>query len=984
MQMVGVGPRAGLIHRGSLCAFIVLVWVSTEADAEKLSFSRDVRPILSNACFKCHGPDADNREAGLRLDSMMGATRDLGGYQAVAPGEPDESALVERITSEDESERMPPVDSEMRLTSAQVRILTRWIREGANYDEHWAFRAVSRPDLPEVTRAKWCRNPIDRFVLARLESLNIQPSEEADRRTLIRRAFLDLTGLPPTPQQVNAFVADRSPTAYRAVVEQQLASPHYGERWGRHWLDQARYADTNGYTVDSERTMWPYRDWVIGALNRDMPFDEFTVDQLAGDLLPDATIDQLVATGFHRNTLVNQEGGADREQFRNEVAMDRVDTTGVVWMGLTIGCARCHNHKYDPISQQEYYELFAFFNSAQDANSVAPVVSVARPDQRQRLAEFDREINSARQRLNQYDAARNDRLEAAMRDDGEPVEWTLLKIESATSEAGATFESLGDGSLLAGSVNGERDLYTLTGSPPLPRLTAIRLEVLTHPTLPKGGPGRAGNGNFVLNEIHVESGDHRLLPWIHASADHSQKDYDVLAAIDGNMSTGWAINVTKGRMNVNRTAQFVFRDPIEIGESDRITVKLRFGDKPSRYNIGRFRVAVTSAPHAKLELPDPDRDRLTGEVRTLEAAKRKYAAGIPTAMVMREMQKPRSTHVLIRGDFLRHGPPVLPDVPDVLPSLPASEHVRNRLDLARWLVTPNHPLTARVAVNRMWMQYFGRGLVETEDDFGMQGSLPSHPDLLNWLAAEFCDSGWSMKHMHELIVTSATYCQESHARPDLADIDPVNRLLARQVRLRVDAEIVRDLALAVSGLLNPRVGGPSVRPPQPAGVYAFTQRSASWKTSKGPDGYRRGMYTFFMRSAPYPMLTTFDSPRFNNACTRRSRSNTPIQALTMANDAVILDVARALGRRIIGSADNDNQRIRIAFELCFSRPPDDMEIERVRRFLARQQAAFAASRDDAVAFAGDQWPSTTRPADAAAWTSVSRLLINLDEFITRE
>ncbi len=967
-----------------LLVFSLLFLTSHTFALAAVDFTREVRPVLSNVCFKCHGPDEETREADLRLDTAAGAMQDLGGYQAIVPGDPKASALVERITSDDEFMQMPPPDSGLELTKAQTELLTRWVREGANYEQHWAFRPIIRPDVPEVANAEWCRSPIDRFVLARLEPAGIEPSPEADRRTLIRRVYLDLLGLLPTAEEVNLYLNDSSSDAYERIVEQALASPHYGERWGRHWLDQARYADTNGYTVDSERTIWPYRDWIIAALNRDMPFDQFTIEQLAGDLIPNASLDQLVATGFHRNTLVNQEGGTDREQFRNEAVMDRVDTTGAVWLGLTVGCARCHNHKYDPISQRDYYQLFAFFNSSQDVNSVSPTVRVAGPEKQERLAAYDRDIATAKQRLAEYDQAKNEQLPAQSRDDGKPVEWTVLKVEESNSDAGATFENLDDGSLLVGGSNGDADVYTIAMASPLQQITAIRLEVLTHPSLPKGGPGRAGNGNFVLNEIELDAGDSKSLPWLHATADHSQKDFDVTAAVDADMATGWAINVTSGRMNVNRTAKFILRETVDIGTSGRLVLRLRFGDQPPKYNTGRFRLAVTDAPRAKLDFPDPDRTRLTAEIKSLEAAKNKYAAGIPSTMVMRELDKPRETFVLVRGDFLRHGDRVSPNVPGVFSPLPDTETSRNRLDLARWLVSRENPLTARVFVNRAWMRYFGQGLVETENDFGMQGSLPTHPKLLDWLAAEWMDGGWSTKHLHRLIVKSATYRQSSHARPDLLDTDPRNTLLARQVRLRVDAEIIRDLGLAVSGLLDRRLGGPSVRPPQPDGVYAFTQRAASWKTSSGPDRYRRGMYTFFMRSAPYPMLTTFDTPKFNTTCTRRVRSNTPIQALTMANDQVMMEIARALGKRLVESSDDDSKRLQHAFELCFSRTPDDGEVERLGAYQKSQRSLFAKAADDAQEFAGGDWPAELPTAEAAAWTAVGRLLINLDEFITRE
>ncbi len=747
------------------------------AAAADLDFNRDIRPILSNTCFRCHGPDPEHREGGLRLDTSEAATAEGSRSPAIKPGDPDGSEMIRRITSADPDSLMPPPDSGLVLKPEQIALFGEWIRQGARYQPHWAFSPIVRPIEPQVQRGDWVRNPIDRFILARIEAATLPPSPPADPPTLVRRVYLDLLGLPPTREEADAFLNDKSADAYERLVERVLASEHYGERWGRYWLDQARYADTNGYSIDSERSIWPYRDWAIGALNRDLPFDQFTIEQLAGDLLPNPTTEQRIATGFHRNTLVNQEGGTDAEQFRNEAVVDRVNTTGAVWLGLTIGCAQCHNHKYDPISQRDYYQLFAFFNSGQDVNSVTPTMSLPSPEQTQQLAELDRQIAAAR-----------------------------------------------------------------------------------------------------------------------------------------------------------------------------------------------------------AEVPKPE-----DALKATEAERKKLAASIPTTLVMADLPKPRQTHVLVRGDFLRKGDLVQPDVPAVLPGLAETSGPRTRLDLARWLVDPRNPLTARVTVNRVWMRYFGRGLVETENDFGMQGSLPTHPELLDWLAAEFTARGWSQKRLHRLILTSATYRQSSHARPDLELVDPLNRLLARQVRLRVDAELVRDLALGASGRLNPTIGGPSVYPPQPGGVYAFTQRQAAWPTSTGPDRYRRSLYTFFMRSAPYPTLTTFDAPNFTQTCTRRARSNTPLQSLTMANDQALFELAQAFGQRLLTSpADDDLARLQRGFRLALVRSAESPELERLAAYLTQQRAAWADSPEDAKRFAGSAFPEGTPAAEAAAWVSVARVLMNLDEFITRE
>jgi hypothetical protein len=792
------------------CILIAALAAGATAAEKPVDFSREVRPILANYCFKCHGPDEAKREADLRLDTREVAVADRGGYKAIDVDEPAASALLARITSQDESERMPPVDSGMKLTDTEIETLRGWIDEGAPYDPHWSFRRVERPAVPIVNSSdsSWPKHEIDHFVLQQLDEHKLRPSPEASRNTLIRRVHLDVTGLPPTPDEVDEFVRDEFPDAYERMVDRALASPHYGERWGRHWLDQARYADTNGYTVDSPRSMWPYRDWVIKALNDDMPFDKFTIEQLAGDLIPDHSREQLVATGFHRNTLINEEGGTDNEQFRVEAVVDRVNTTGAVWLGLTIACAQCHSHKFDPVTQREYYQLYTFFNNCEDVNTKAPVLKVMTAEQTGQLADFDKKIRAARARLAGYDARQAKR-----------------KAET------------------------------------------------------------------------VPGGD------------------------------------------------------------------------------------------ATAEDADSARTKLAAELASLREARKQFLAPIPDTMIMRETKTPRESHLLVRGDFLRKGEKVSAGTPAVLPPMPESTGSRTRLDLARWLVDRRNPLTARVAVNRIWAHYFGQGLVETENDFGFQGTPPTHPELLDWLAAEFMapadgSASWSLKHIHRLILTSATYRQSSELCGAAKAADPLNKMLGRQARLRVDAEIVRDLSLAVSGLLNQELGGPSVYPPQPEGVYAFTQRAMTWPTSTGPDRYRRGMYTFFMRSAPYPELTTFDAPVFNTTCTFRPRSNTPLQALTMANDATLVEASQALGKRIREHSADDDERFGFAYLLCFSRSPEPFEVKRLAAYLGQQRKDFAAAADDARKFA--DVPASEEATDAAAWTAVARVLLNLDEFITRE
>lgn len=959
--------------------FIMLSILSVPLDAAKVDYGAEVLAIFANSCFKCHGPDRKARKAGLRLDTFQGAVARRESGQAVVAGDPESSLVMDRITSSDPDRRMPPAGSGPTLNRKQIGRLRRWIAQGASYPAHWAFQPVVRRDPPPVQAGDWVRNPVDRFILARLEAEQIRPSPPGDHYTLIRRVYLDLLGMVPSPEAVDRFVADTAPDAYEQMLERVLANPHHGERFGRHWLDQARYADSNGYTVDSERSIWPYRDWVVGALNRDLPFDQFTIQQLAGDLMDDPTTARLVATGFHRNTLINEEGGSDREQFRVENVMDRVNTTGSVWLGLTIECAQCHHHKFDPISQRDYYELFAFFNNSQDANGKAPVIAVATTAQQRQLDDHDRKISAVRQALARLDRHMHVRLSQAR--------WTVFEPETIISSAGVVFEQLADGSILAGGKNADADAYKITFTAPLEQIGAVRLEVLPHPSLPANGPGRAENGNFVLNEVVLADQQGKRQRWIYAGADHAQEDYPVGAAIDSNAETGWAINVAEGDLNVQRTAMFVLARP--AGSNGRVlTLTLQFGSKPPKYNIGRFRLSVAEGLHNQ-PMPEPKRADLLEAIKNEQHRRAELNKTIATTMVMGEREELRLSHVLIRGDFLRRGDPVDPDVPAVLPPLPESARPRTRLDLARWLVDRQNPLTARVTVNRLWMRYFGRGLVETENDFGTQGSLPTHPQLLDWLAAELMGHGWSLKGLHRTIFGSATYRQASRARPDCDQIDPQNKLLWRQQRLRVEAEVVRDLALTASGLLDSRIGGPPVRPPQPDGVYAFTQRQANWPTSHGPDRYRRGMYTLFMRSAPYPMFTTFDSPRFNKTCTRRGRSNTPLQSLTMANDQTTVEIARGFAALLLARSDlNDHQRLELAFRRSFARPPQPFESERLMAYLQQQRIGFAVSPKDAGALVGEPGnsglPVEVEVAEGAAWICVVRLLMNLDEFITRE
>ena len=912
-------------------------------------YNRDVRPILAEHCFACHGPDDEHREADLRLDSR----EEVMSTGVIKPGHAGESELVKRLKTLDPDEVMPPPESGV-LTQDEKAVLAEWIDSGAEYQKHWAFEAVVKAAPPGIEDQSWCVNPIDHFILKRLESEGLKPSGPASRAVLIKRLYVDLIGLLPTPSQVDAFLADDSATAYESLVDELLRSKHYGERWGRHWLDQARYADSNGYTFDNARVMWPYRNWVIDAINDDMPFDEFTVQQLAGDLLPDPTTDQLTATGFHRNTLINEEGGTDAEQFRVESVIDRTNTTGTVWLALTVGCAQCHNHKFDPVSQLDYYSLFAFFNSTVDRNNRGPEVTFRNPHAKE-IADVDRQLA----------ALKSEENELALAGAGKLEKWTVLKPIEAAAASEASFETLQDQSLLVSGPNPIEETYEVLYRAGKGKVAAFQLDVLPHEALPKGGPGRASNGNFVMVDVHFEdaNGNEFQLEPV-AIADYSQSQYDVSLAVDDDLKSGWAIN-TNQKGNVAHWAKFLLAEPIIFAKPTDLRLRLRFNQGTHPYNLGRFR--LSSSPSR------PVVDLVSLRRKALEARKRKLEAGIVKSMVMRELEKPRATHLLTRGDFLRPAASVEPAVLGNLYQWPGSDQPLNRLDLARWLVDSNNPLTPRVVVNRMWEKLFGVGLVETVEDFGAQGAVPSHPALLDWLSAEFVDRGWSQKQMLRLIVTSATYRQSSDARIDLQQEDPLNRLLGRQNRLRVDAEIVRDLALSASGKLVSTIGGPSVYPPQPAGVYAFTQKKKNWPTSQGPDRFRRTMYTFFYRSSPHPMLTAFDAPRFNVTCTRRGRSNTPLQSLMVANDPGLFELAEALADRVVSDERSEEAQLKYMFRLALCRYPSAQELEFLQTFLTDQRRKFTAGM-----------ASSEAKAVQHAWVAVARVLMNLDEFITRE
>ncbi len=967
---------------------------AAEQAPERLDYSRDIRPILSQNCFACHGPDEDAREADLRLDRAAEALADRGGVRALVPGDPEASLVLQRLVSKDDSERMPPAGSNKSVTPDQIDQIRRWISDGAQYSQHWSLVPPTYPSLPEVSDSQWPRNAVDRFVLARLEREGLKPSAPADRYALVRRVYLDLLGLPPSPQQADAFVNDQREDAYERLVERLLASPRYGERWARRWLDLARYSDTNGYEKDRPRTMWPYRDWVIDALNEDMPFDQFTVEQVAGDMLPEATQRQRIATGFHRNTMINEEGGIDPLEFRFLAVVDRLGTTGTTWLGLTVGCAQCHTHKYDPISQEEYYQLFALLNNANE-----PTLEVPLPDGVEQQTRIETRIADLEAKLAEHfpaaeasddaDARRQlleSRFEAWCQQTTDAATvWQPLTPQEVQTEA-ASVDILPDGSVLVSGDQTKNDIFTLV-FPSAPRtITAIRLEALPHDSLPERGPGRrlagqgasAGVGDFFLSRIGLTAvdaqGQQRAAPFAEASATFAAQDRDARFAIDDQGDTGWSI---AGRPGERHVAVFNLATPLTIQEQEQLEIRLEHESfYPS--GLGRFRIAVTSdtRPARATLLPDEILTMLRShDVRRREtrqallrhylaeapelaaqhqqiAELRKQIPAHPTALVMQERpdRHRRTTRVHHRGEFLQAKQAVEPNVPVALHPLPAGAP-RNRLALARWLVARDNPLVARVVVNRHWQALFGQGLVRTTEDFGMQGKTPTHPLLLDWLAVQFMDSGWSLKELHRTIVSSATYRQTSAITGRLMEQDPENRLLARGPRMRVDAELIRDIVLSASGQLSNKMGGPSVFPPQPAGISENSYGPLSWEVSEGEDRYRRGLFTFSKRTAPYATFGLFDAPSGEACLPRRVNSNTPLQALDMLNDPVVVEAAQMLARRVI-KLDGDERRAEFLFRACLTRPPHDDELQAITTFFQHEYRRFESGQANPHLVAG--------------------------------
>lgn len=1143
--------------------YLLLCLVTSIACAQQLpdriDFNRHIRPILSNNCFECHGPDQAQRKAKLRLDTREGIFGQRKDGVPIIPGKPAESLLFQRITHPDTDERMPPSDFRRKLNNHQTALLKKWIEQGAEYEGLWSFVPPKIPKTPVAEEGKWVRNPIDRFVLRRLEEEGLKPSPAADKETIIRRVTLDLTGLPPAIGEIDDFLKDQSQDAYERVVKRLLKSPHYGEHMARYWLDLARYADTNGYQYDNPRTQWAWRDWVIEAYNKNMPFNQFTIEQLAGDLLPEATPDQRLATGFNRNHGITIEGGVIDEEYRTEYVMDRVVTTGTVWMGLSLGCARCHDHKYDPITQKEFYQLFAFFNQVPERglNGFTPNLKAPSMWHRDQLKRIDSEIAAAISEVDKVAATLGSEQEAWEKQILAPVEWETLKPDSVESNSETEFEIDADGTASSRGESVEKETYKLR-FPYQGKITGLQLEALPDENHPIKASGRGADGSFVLtgfsatiarekqtqtagryvrvdatgtrwlqiaevqifsegtnvgpkgvakqsstgygglakfgidgNTNGVYSGrsithtDSEKDPWwevdlkdtypiekivlwnrtdccrerldniivsvlneerqpvwktsmpraapvsqsasldgthsielANAFASHSSAEFPIDSILKG--GTGWS---NRGALNKPIHATFIAAEATVLKKDDLLQIRLEHNSKPPAASLARFRISITAdeclsirskLPAEIFSIAGIDADKrteaqrnkirdyfiyetghpkvrvLVEKVRTLETGMQEVLKSLPSTLVMQENPGMRETYLLNRGQYDQQGEKVIASIPASLPPLP-KDAPANRLGLAKWLTDPGHPLTSRVTVNRYWMKYFGAGIVKTIDDFGSQAELPSHPELLDWLAMTFIDSGWDIKALQEFIVTSATYRQSSNVSKDLYTLDPENRLLARGPRLRMDAETIRDSALAVSGLLTETLGGPGVFPYQPAGLWVELNNRPGYmqiyKVSAGSELYRRSLYTFWKRTSPPPPMKIFDAPDREFCTATRSRTNTPLQSLVLLNDPQFVEAARQFAERILREGGQSFElRLGFAYRTALGRKPSNEEENLMKELFDSERARF---EQDAVAVAallkvGDtEHSNELNLPELAATTVIARVLLNLDEAITK-
>ncbi len=1153
----------------------------------KISFNRDIRPILSEHCYACHGPDEGQRKAGLRFDLEEEALIKLkSGHRAIVPGDRSTSHLVHRITATDPDEVMPPPEHDKPLNESQKQLLQAWIEQGAQWEGHWAYIRPQRPELPETSDTTWARNPIDQFIKAKHDALGLSTNEEASKETLIRRASLDLTGLPPSVEEIDAFLEDDSEAAYDGLIDRLLDSDHYGERQAQFWLDLARYGETQGFHHDRHRDMWHWRDWVIQAYNDNKPFDEFTIEQLAGDQLPDPSNDQLVATGFHRNEMTTSEGGALPEEYSVKYVVGRVDTTARVWLGTSLACAECHDHKYDPITQKEYYQFFAYFNNVPEDGldrgmNPRPRVSLSSKAEDQKLAELNQQLdaltlahrNIVEPANREYDEAQEEWAAQLIRHGVE--EWTPIIPFETKSRNGSRFHLENDGTVKVSGTVSEKDDYSLMLHTTLTNITAIRLEAIPDEDSPHEKAGRSPEGDFVLTRLQVQTrpasnperlkatpdlmlhswrvigpfpeetnpldhpygpesnldfearfspddlkwspsfptleqalkeskpskgvyyisgsircdhptegrltldtphphrlwanwkqietegdeskskdaalplrkGDNPFLLKLHAlvsepiplairvsdpsqafvdhkiktaAASRERSRYGVQGTLDEKIETGWSV-WGDGKIGTHREyAWFQFEQPLGHPAGTAIAVKLSFNSPLKGRLLGRFRLALSNSDgltkfvglpqNIRTELvhladernAEPAsslsvyyREQFVSEAKQLKKlmdAKRserdRYRNDLPVAMVMGERDKKKDTFLLVRGEYNNPSEKVEPGVPLAL--FPEQTQIEpNRLALAKWLVDPDHPLTSRVIVNHYWQQFFGTGIVKTSEDFGSQGEWPSHPALLDWLAREFVESGWNIKHIHKLILTSSTYRQSARVSSRQLELDPGNRYLTRFPRLRLEAEGIRDMAMAVSGLLDRRIGGESIYPYQPPGLWeqvAF-QGTRKWEQSSGEDNYRRGLYVYWRRSVPYASFVTFDAPSRETCTVKRPRTNTPLQALVLMNDPVYVEAARAFGLRIMKEGGEKlDQRVQFAFRTALGRPPSDVELTNIRQAFLVELSHFTTDRPAAnqlIHVGASDPPLDTDICELAAWTIIGNILLNLDETITK-
>lgn len=1167
--------------KASIFALTLAAGTALAAPAPTVDFNREIRPILSDNCFACHGPDENERKSKLRLDHREDAFKPAkSGEAAIVPGKPDQSPLIQRILSTDPDDLMPPPKTGKKLTAQQKDLLKRWIAGGAKWQEHWAFETPLRAELPAVKNTQWPANEIDHFVLARLEKEGLKPSPDADKTTLIRRATLDLTGLPPTPDEVDAYLADKSPEAYEKVVERLLHSSRYGEHMARYWLDAARYADSHGYHIDSERSMWKWRDWVVNAFNQNMPFDKFTTEQLAGDLVPEPNIDQKIASGYVRCNMSTGEGGAIDAEYQAKYTFDRVETSATIWLGLTLTCARCHTHKYDPITHKEYYGLYSFFNNIDEAimdgnkPNPDPFIKLPTPEQTQRLERLKKYIADRQKRLDAPMPELDDEQQAWQREWHRKLSagWSAIRPEQAQSTNGSTLTVQDDSAILVEGDNPDSDIHELTFKLEPATVAALRLEALPHSSLPKKSSALADDGRFRLSEFEAElvtPGDDdkpktRKLKFTQAVAGAAENNYEIDKAIDGKAETGWGIPADA--VAEPHSALFLFAEPLKTSTNSELRIRLRYEASKSKRAIGHFRVSAAQNENlvrllnppkleswqlvgpfkaedtrvalnteyepekeidlkktyqgvreeikwsAKADFDDGKANLLVNELhgvhgvyylyrsltvpeaRKLEISLRaddlfkiwlngkvvgersqkakpdegalklvvdlkkgenkfllkvvnhvgacyftfnqnlnqadsvpadiaavlattgklsgqnqqkvrtyfrrinspefkelfdkmtdwreeegSIEKAIPTTMVAREMSSIRDTFMLVRGEYDKKGDKVGPGVPAILPPFP-KDAPTNRLGLAQWLLDPQHPLTARVTVNRFWQQYFGVGLVKTTEDFGVQGERPSHPELLDWLATEFVRSGWDMRRMQRLIVMSRAYRQTSRVTPQLLAKDPENRLLARGPRFRLDGEVVRDSALAVGGILIDKQGGRAVKPFEPPGLWEAVSFNNSQKyvPDKGEGQYRRSLYTYWKRQSPPPNMLIFDAPTREYCVVRRPRTNTPLQALVTLNDPHFVEAARGLAQRML--AHDPKDRIPYAFRLATGRAPAREEVKILRAVFEQQLAEFQRDPAAAEKLSGSK---SNDCAQLAAWTTIASMILNLDEFLTK-